>query len=394
MAQFSWAVIGPLIAQYFGEFGAEVIKIESMKKPDPQRLMAPFKDDRIGINRSAFFACVNANRYSMSLNLNHPKARAIAKRIANRADIVIDSFTPGVMAKWGLDYESLRKERPDIIMLSTCMYGQTGPLAKMPGYGGPLTAMSGVHYITGWPDQPPSMPTGGAYTDYIVPYFAALVLTAALIDRQKTGKGRYIDLSQYEAALNFVTPLILDYEVIGREAEREGNFSPCAAPHGVYRCKGDDRWCAITVYTDEEWEHFCHVIGSPNWCKAPQFSTLLGRVKNAAELDTRVEQWTIEHNAEEVMHLMQNMGIAAGIVQNGKDLDYDPQLKQRGYYWYLDHPEMGTWGYSSLGFQMPKTPREMTRAPLLGEHTEHVCTKLLGISDEEFIQLDHEGVFE
>ena len=393
VAQFGWFVVGPVTGEYLGEFGAEVIKIESISRPDPQRLMSPFKGDKIGVNRGSFWVAVNTNTYSVALNLNHLKGMEIAKKIVARADIVIDSFTPGVMAKWGLSYEDLKKINHDIIMLSTCMFGQTGPLSKMPGYGGTLTAMSGINNITGWPDQLPSGPYG-AYTDWIVPRFAAFAIIAALTYRLRTGEGQFIDLSQYETALNFVTPLILDYEVNERESNRIGNRSPAAAPYGVYRCMGEDKWCAIAVVNDEEWRNFCQVIGNPTWSMDSKFATLVSRLENADELDGLVEQWTAKRSPEEVMTLMQRVGVAAGVVQSCEDLDNNPQLKHRGYFWNLDHPEIGTHRCGTLGIQLSKTPRELRRAPLLGEHTEYVCTKLLGLSDQEFIQLYDEGVFE
>ena len=393
IVEFGWAVVGPMTTQFLAEYGAEVIKIESTSKPDSIRLMTPFKDDEAGLNRSGFWASSNTGKYSVSLNLSHPKGVQLAKRVATRADVVVDSFTSGVMAKWGLDYENLKEVKPDIIMLSSCMFGQTGPLSKMPGYGGPLTAYSGISSITGWPDQLPSGPYG-AYTDYVVPRFNAFAILAALNYKQRTGKGQYLDISQYEAALHFVTPIVLDYVVNKRELTRLGNRSNYAAPHGVYRCKGEESWCAIAVTTDEEWESLCKVIGNPGWTKDPGLTTLRGRLEAGNRLDRLVEEWTLLHSAEEVMALMQAAGVPAGVLESGEDLDDDPQLNHRGHYKELSHPEMRRCRFRGQSILLSRFPREIKRSPCLGEHTAYVMTGLLGLSDEEFVKLMNEGVFD
>jgi benzylsuccinate CoA-transferase BbsF subunit len=233
-----------------------------------------------------------------------------------------------------------------------------------------------------------------AVTDFIAPRANVLALVAALDYRRKTGKGQYIDAAQMESAVPLLGPLLLQYQANAVEAERMGNRSTHAAPHGVYRCKGDDRWCAITVFTDAEWEKFCQAIGRPAWTKLSELATLLGRLKNVDKLDRLVEEWTMGHSPEEVMSLLQGAGVAAGVVQNGRDLDSDPQLKQRHFYWKLDHPEVKSFTYGGMPARLEKTPYEMKRAPMLGEHNEYVCTQFLGMSDEEFVGLLAEGVFE
>jgi benzylsuccinate CoA-transferase BbsF subunit len=240
------------------------------------------------------------------------------------ADIVVESYTPGTMAQWGMGYEDLKKIKPDIIMLSTCMYGQTGPLAELPGFGLTLTGASGISHLAGWPDRPP-LPSG-AYTDFVVPKFNVLAIVSALDYRHRTGKGQYIDASQFEAALHFVSPVLLEYTGNGRELERIGNKSTYTAPHGVYSCKGENRWCAIAVTGDHEWERFCEVIGQKEWREDARFATMLARLENAEILDALIEGWTKDRTAEEVMDLMQDAGISAGVVQNGEQLDRDPQL--------------------------------------------------------------------
>ena len=296
--------------------------------------------------------------------------------------------------KWGLGYEGIKKIKDDIIMVSTSPLGQTGPEAQQAGFGLELVSRGGFTHFTGWPDQE-AVGVGYPYTDTVTPPLAVVAIMAALDYRRRTGRGQYIDLSQHEVAVQHLAPAILDYTVNGREGGRTGNRHPHAAPHGAYRCQGDDRWCTIAVFNDEEWGAFCEVIGEPAWTKQPRFDTLPARKENEDELDRLVENWTTKFTPEEVMHKMQAAGIAAGVVQSGKDLIEDPQLEHRHHFWYLNHPEMGTCAYDGPPFRLSETPAELNMpAPCLGEHTDYVCTQILGMSDEEFIGLLNEGVFE
>ncbi|MFC1978353.1 CaiB/BaiF CoA transferase family protein, partial [Chloroflexota bacterium] len=289
--------------------------------------------------------------------------------------------------------EELKKVKPDIIMLSACMQGQTGPKANHPGLGSHLTPLSGFTHITGWPDRPPQ--NLGIYTDFITPHFNALAILAALDYRRQTGKGQYLDVSQYEATIHLMAPLILDYVVNQRIADRMGNRYAYAAPHGAYRCRGEDRWCAIAVFTDEEWQSFCRVIGNPAWTTDPKFSTLPARKENEEELDRLVEEWTISHTPEAVMSLMQTAGVAAGVAQNAEDMmEHDPQLKHRNFFRELEHPEMGKHRVRGPAFMLSKSPYELQRSPLLGEHNEYALKEILGMSDAEVAELVIAGVLE
>jgi len=394
VADFTWAQVGPYSTKYLADFGATVVKIGSSTHPDAMRTFAPFKDNIPGINRSATFATYNTSKYQITINMRHPKAVEIAKRIILWADVVVESFAGGIMKdRWGLGYEDIKKIKPDIIMLSSCTYGQTGPFQRVASDGLRLTALAGITNITGWPDRTPAGPFQ-AYTDSICPHFNALAIVAALDYRRRTGKGQYIDASQYEESLHFVGPLILDYTVNKRINKAMGNHCEYAAPYGVYQCQGNDRWCAISIFTDEEWDSFCRVIGNPEWTRDPRFGTLASRIKNADELDKLVESWTKERQAEEIMKLMQAADIAAGVAQNGKDLDNDPQLKHYHYYQEIDHPEMGKFPYKKLPIELSKTPGEVRRSPCLGEHNHFIYTEVFGMPEEEFQQLSEEGVFD
>jgi benzylsuccinate CoA-transferase BbsF subunit len=392
---FTWAGVGPHSVNYLGYYGATIIKVESQKRPDVLRSLAPFKDGIPGVERGYYFAFTQvARKYDITLNLDHPKGLELVKRLVAWADVVADSWATGGMEKAGLDYENLKKIRPDIIMLRTCMHGHTGPLAKQHGHGFILTALSGLDEITGWPDRPPSG-LYGAFTDHIAPLFNSLSLVAALDYRRRTGKGVYIEQSQHESVLHWVAPLMLDYVVNHRERHGTGNRLPYAAPHGVYRCAGEDRWCAIAVLTDAEWASFCRVIGKTSLIDDPRFAILLKRKENEDELDRLVEEWTTKHSAEEVMSSLQEAGVAAGIVSNSKDQAEDPQLKHYEFFHEMEHPETGKLSsYHGPLFRLSKLSYEMARPPMLGEHNDYVYTKLLGMSDEEFVDLMQEGVFD
>lgn len=395
VADLGWAIAAPMIAKYLADHGAEVIHIESATRPDSLRGSPPFKDNIPGLDRCGYFAYFHNNKYGMTLNLNHPQAVEVFKRrIVSWADVVAENFRAGVMSKWGLDYENLKKVKPEIIMISTCNQGQTGPDAKQPGQGTQLVALSGLLHITGWADGEPRLPYG-AYTDIIAGRLGIAALIAALDYRRRTGKGQRLDLSQFEASLHFLAPLLLDYTVNRRVANRMGNRCPCAAPHGAYPCRGEDKWCVITVFTDAEWEKFCQAIGNPPWTKEPKFSTVPSRKENEDELDRLVGEWTSKFTPKEVMEIMQSAGISAGVVQTCEDIHQDPQLKYRHQFWELEHPVIGK--YSCLGpaFILSKAPANLHMpSPCIGQHNEYVCTKILGMSDEEFVDLLAAGVFD
>ena len=391
---FTWAAVGPISTKTLADWGAEVIKIESQSKPDSIRVAGPHKDGIPGLNRSGDFARWNTGKLSIAINLARPKGVEVAKRLVAWADIVVENFAGGVMERIGLGYEELRKVKPGIIMLSSCMQGQTGPYANHPGTGYHLTGLAGFHQITGWPDRPPTAPEG-PYIDFIAPRFSALAALAALDYRRRTGKGQYIDMSQYENGVHFMAPLILDYVVNRRTAKRVGNRYPYAAPHGAYRCRGEDRWCAIAVFTEEEWQNFGKVIGNPAWTSDPRFSTLSVRRENEDELDKLVEEWTVNYSAENVMARMQAAMISTGVLENAEDLlMHDPQLRHRHSFWELDHPEIGKHYVHGPSFVLSKSSYELRRAPLLGEHNQYALKEIIGMSDGEIADLVLEGVIE
>ena len=393
IVDFGWALAGPLSIKYLADYGATVVCVESQQRPDLLRISAPFKDGIANINRAGFFSYFAANKYSISLDLNNSAAKKIAKNLVAWADIVADSHRPGVLEKWSLDYDALIKIKPDIIMIRSSNQGLTGPAALQPGLGNHINGLGGIVHLVGLPDEEPVSPMV-AYTDYCVPPLAASALIGALDYRRKTGKGQLIDLSQFEAGLHLIAPLLLDYSTSGVEAKATGNACEYAAPHGVFRCKGKDRWCAITVFTEEEWQAMGKAMGNPGWTKDEEFATFLGRKKNEARLNLLVEQWTSQHEPEHVMMLMQKEGVAAGVVQNAEDICSDAQLEERGFFWEGDHEELGTFSYLGQPSRLSETPANLYRnAPSLGEHNKYICLEMLGMSEDEYDQRLEEGVF-
>ena len=385
VVDFTWHLTGPFTTKHLSDLGAEVIIVESRRRPGWRR-GAP----RTGSNDQN---CTS--KLSVTLNTRDPRGLELVKKLVSTADIVVENFAGGSMKRMGLGYDVLKAIKPDIIMLSTSMQGQTGPYSAHPGSGHKLTALAGFSNILGWPDRKPAWIA--AYTDFIAPRYAVFALMAALDYRRRTGKGQYLDLSQYENGIQFMSPLVLDYVVNKRVATRMGNQSSYAAPHNAYKCTGEDRWCAIAVFTDEEWQNFCKVIGKPAMANNPKFSTLVARKENEEELDRLVSEWTANHTAEEVMTLMQSAGVAAGVVETGEDLmEKDPQLKHRHTFTELEYPgDVGKYRtQSGAHFQLSKYNCEMKVAPLMGEHNEYVFKGLLGMPDAEFDQLVKDGVID
>jgi crotonobetainyl-CoA:carnitine CoA-transferase CaiB-like acyl-CoA transferase len=391
VVDFTWYGVGPITIKYLADYGAEVIKIESQARPDLIRWAPPWRNATPDPNMSQFFANYNTNKLGITLELNKPEARELAKDLVKTADLVSESFSPRAMRKWGLDYDSLRQLKPDLVMLSTCQQGQTGPHAGFVGTGNLLAALCGFYQITGYEGEEP-MPIYGAYTDFIVPRLAITAIIAALDHRRRTGQGQYIDLSQYEASLHFLTPLLLDYEVNGRIATRRGNRDNLAAPHGAYRCQGEDRWCAIAVGSDAQWHAFCAVLGHPDWTQRPEFATHLRRLQHAALLDTYVESWTITQDAEEAMHRLQAAGVPAGVVYRCSDLYTNPQLQHRQFFVELDHAAMGRTPYDGLQHHLSRTPAVLRPAPVMGQHNDYVLKEVLQLSDAEVGRLLAAGV--
>jgi benzylsuccinate CoA-transferase BbsF subunit len=396
VAGFVTGGVGPIITKTLATHGATVVIIESGKRQNITRSGGPFKDNINGLNRSYSFAFVNTDKYSLALDLKHPRAKAVTRRIVDWADVIVENWRPSVMESWGLGYEDVRAIKEDIIMASLSHEGRGGPHGEVPGAGPALSALSGLIELTGWPDRPPvTLPAYGILPDYIAPRFGVFAILAAADYRRRTGKGQYIELSEYETSIQFQIPAILDYTANRRIQSRNGNRSPYAAPHGVYPCAGEDQWIAIAVFSDAHWEAFCKVMGRPPWTQDGKFNSIDKRIENADELDLLTSTWTKMHGAEEIMLKLQAAGVEAGTVRNiGDVVQKCPQLEHRGFWWKLHHPEIDETVNAGSSYRLSRTPYALEKpAPCFGEHTEYVCTQFLGMSDEEFVDLFTEEVF-
>jgi benzylsuccinate CoA-transferase BbsF subunit len=395
IAAFSWAMVGPLTLKFFADYGATVVRVETSHRPCVTRTSSPFKDNIAGLNRSGYFNHFSANMMSLSLNMNNPLGMGVAKELIAWADVVMENFTPGVMDKWGLGYEALKKIKPDIIMVRQNGFGIEGPYKNLAAFGMILAAIAGIPQYIGWPDRGP-LPVGvGAYTDSISPRFASAALIAALDYRDRTGKGQLIDLAQFETALYFLLPGLLDAAVNKREPARNGNAVNFASPHNVYPCKGKERWCTIAITNEAQWTALCRAMGQPDLASDKRCDTLPHRKENEAALDAIIEKWTVVRAPEEVMTALQAEGIPSGIVENAADVFEDPQLRARGLFWPMEHNEIGLFTHLGASMVLSKTPAQASSpSPCMGEHNEHVITKILGKTDEEFVELLAAGALE
>jgi len=391
---FTWIVAGPTATRMLGAHGATVIKIESTKRLDIFRAYQPMAGGIPGVNRSGVFDAYNHDKLGMALNLSKPAGLEIAKKLVRWADIVIENFAPGTMDRLGLSYDEAKKTKPDIIMASLSLQGQTGPSSKQGGFGTELQALAGYNNLVRWPGEAPQG-MQNPYTDFVVPWFAIVAILAAVDYRNRTGKGQYIDISQLEPGVLFLTVPIMDYLLNSREAKPVGNRCDYASPHGVFRCRGDDRWCALAVFNDSQWQALCLVMDNPYWVGEESFRTLLARKRNEDELERLIEQWMVEQDAEKVMSKLQESGVPAGIVAHAQDVYDEPHLRRRGHFKKLNHPEIGEHSYEMPSWRLSLTGDLIHRpSPCLGEHSEYICTKILGMSDDEFVKLASEGVLE
>jgi crotonobetainyl-CoA:carnitine CoA-transferase CaiB-like acyl-CoA transferase len=378
---FSWVLAGPYATRLLADFGAEVIKV--------QPLLPSEADDAFA---RGYENTWNRNKLGITLNLNKAEGVALARRLVAICDAVVENFTPRVMANWGLDYKNLQKIKPDIIMVSMSVMGQTGPWRDYAGFGPTVHAFSGMTRLTSFPGKPPIGP-GFSYADHVAGLYASLALLGALEYRRRTGEGQFVDISQVEAMASLLGGTILDYTAHGHEAVPVGNSSSLAAPHNVYRCQGDDRWCAIAVFTDEEWSGFKRALGNPSWAEGEEFATLSRRLNNAEELDRLVAAWTKERTAEEITALLQANGVAAGVVQDASDLVTNPQLNERGFFIDPEHKQPGQTAADATPIRLSQAPASYRRAaPTPGQDNDYVYRQLLGMSEIEVAELRESGV--
>ncbi len=389
VADFMWVFAGPWCTRNLADLGATVVRVESNTRLDTLRTAGNFQDNKIDPDWAVQFTNLNAGKKSITLDLTKPEGREVAIDLVKWADVTTESFTPKGMAGFGLDYESLREHRPDLIMASSCLMGHYGPHSSLAGFGTMAAAVSGWFHITGWADRPPCGPFS-AYTDYVAPRFLLLALFAALEHRRRTGEGQYIDLSQAEAALEFMGQAVLDYTINGRVTGRQGNDDAVHAPHGTYPARGEDQWVSIAVTHDEMWRRLCQLLDRPDLADL----TVAQRHEQKRELDTIIEAWTGKRSASKAMEQLIAEGVAAHQVQNTVEAWNDPQLAHRQHFRQVPHSVMGQTWVEGSRFRMSRTPPGIGSPPSLGEHSWDVLTEVLGYDDDHAGRLAASGIFD
>jgi len=388
VANFGWVWAGPVVGQTLGFLGAEVYKIESRARIDLTRTLPPFAGGVRDPNRSLSNHACWAGNGSVTLNLNKPEARDLARALIGRCDVVIENFGPGFMPRIGMGYDDLRKVREDIIMFSMPAAGLSGPLKDVRTYGLSLTSLTGLDSVTGYSGGGP-IPVENAFSDPLNGIFGAFAILAALAHRKRTGKGQHVDYSQQEAVMQLVGPAYMDYVMNGRVAGPRGNRHPLdrGAPHGVFPCAGEDRWISIAVITEEEWLGLLEAMGRPSWAAEPRFTSREGRVTDIDALHEHVAAWTQEADDRELAARLQRHGVAAAPVLSVADLLSDPHYRARGTFIEVTHPlgfrETIYGGYvKTSGFEPAVRP-----GPAMGQDNDYVFKELLGLEDARYRQL-------
>ena len=384
VADLCWVGAGSYTTKILADQGADVIKIESSAKIDGLRLSPPFAGRTPGVNRSGYFSDRNTSKRGITLNLKAERGREIARDLIAVSDVVSNNFTPGVMAKFGLAYEDVRAFNPSAIYLNMSMQGTEGPERHYLGYGLTMGALVGLHHLTGIPGRSP-VGTGTNYPDHLPnPCHGAFAVLAALRHRRRTGEGQMIDLAQTEPTIAALGPSILDYSVNGRDRGAQGNRHDRYAPHGVYPCRGEDRWIALAVTADQHWPALVDVLGLPEDQLDPAWRDEAIRRRDVEMIDALLAAATAGRDADALVVALQTVGVPAGQVYDAAGVVSDVQLAYREHWLRLDHPEMGRTLYNNVPFKLSKSPSDVQRrAPLLGEHTYDVCTELLGMSVDE-----------
>ena len=389
---FGGYAAGPWIGKVMANFGARVVHVEARDRPDGFRMQyPPFKDGVQGINRGGCFTYFNDSKYAVTVDVKKPGGVGLARRLTDWSDVVIENMRPGVMARIGLGFEALKETNPKLVMLSTCNMGQTGPRAHTPGFGSQLSALAGFCGLTGTADGPPML-LYGPYIDFIAALEGVSAVLAALDRRRRTGRGAFIDISQYESGLPFIAGPLLDYHATGRVAGRVGNFDPVAAPHGAYPCR-DDRWLALSCWSDDEFARLAEIVGHAGWGDDARFADADRRRENAAILDEGIAAWSAPRDADEAASTLQTAGVHSYRVNTVADLFADPQLGHRGTWRVRRHPVIGDQSYYFPGFDLSEVPGDVTAAgPLLGADNEVVYREFLGLSEEEYEDYRVRGV--
>lgn len=393
VADFSWVAAGPTVAKCLADHGATVVKIESTTRPDLSRTLPPYIESQPGLNRSYWSFLYGTSKLSLQCNLSTDAGRGLARKVCEWADVVVESFSPGTMKRMELDYATLSIDRPDLIMFSTSMLGQTGPLSTYAGFGQQAAGFCGLHYITGWPDRDPCG-VASPYTDVVAPKFGIASLAAAIYERRKSGLGQHIDLAQAECSMLFLAPLVLDQAINGTTAHAQGCDSQYACPQGVYQCSGIERYLAISVETSEQWNMLATIIPELELL-ASTYESFEKRWENREQINNAIASWTLSQDAFKLEATLIDRGIPASVVMRPLDVYYDPQIEARKLKQVLNHTECGE--VVHFGFPTRFSAKEqMVRSapPCIGEHNDYVMQSLLNLSEDQIRELYASGAIE
>jgi crotonobetainyl-CoA:carnitine CoA-transferase CaiB-like acyl-CoA transferase len=416
----TWLQVGPQATRLLASFGAQVIRVEWRKRGaiDFLRYFQPFAPDharpeggrvqgaapshgiRGSYDRGAYYNNTNPGKYGITLNLNHPKGRDLLKRMVSETNVLCENFSPSQMDKWGLGYEELHKLNRRLIYMRTTGMGKAGVYKDYVSYGPTAQAFSGLTFLSGLPEPYQPAGWGYSYLDHSPGYFGAMLVMAALRRQRADGRGAYIDMSQTETGLMLTGTSIVEYQLTGKSTRRHGNRMPYRdwAPHGAFRCAGEDNWIAISIESDSQWQALREEMGSPAWTCGVRFTTATGRKQHEDELEAKLTEFTIKQDRYDLMNRLQARAIPAGVVQKAADrFDRDPQLKARGYFVDLPHSEIGHWPIEGFPARLSASPAYVggltnRAAPKLGEDNEFVYRDIFGLSTKELATLREEGV--
>jgi benzylsuccinate CoA-transferase BbsF subunit len=396
---FGTAMAAPVLTRMLADMGAEVIKVENRENMDGIRSGRPIIGDDIAggdkgkwPNLQPAFHNYNRNKRGITLNFKHPKGLSLLKELIKLSDVVCDNFRPGLLAKIGLGHDELINIKQDIISISLTGLGEYGPWSELPTYAHSITAMGGLNSLVGYRDELIGT-MANAFGDSNASIHGCFAVLAALYYRKRTGKGQHIDLSESEATTSVLGEAIMEYTMNGRVQGPRGNDNPAFAPQNNYQCKGENKWVAIAIKTEQEWKSFCEVTGDPQWLKEERFSDKFSRWNNREELDKLITAWTVTYAPYEVMEILQEVGIAAVSVMNIEDEYLDAHFRERQTFVEFDHPLIGVEVIYGIPWKLSKTPGTIYRhAPSFGEDNEYVFGELLGLSREEIARLEEEKV--
>jgi benzylsuccinate CoA-transferase BbsF subunit len=395
----SWIIAGPLATRLLGDFGADVIKVESRTRMDVGRgnrvpLFGELPGDaNTNPDTGGYFQDVNAGKRSCTLNLTTPAGRDLLRRLAVASDVVLCNLGGDQLERWGIGYDVLSEANPSVIVVNVPAMESDGPRSNWRGFGDTFVGVAGLKAVSGFPGEPP-MPFGHQYADFSSnPFHAAIAIMAALEYRESTGAGQFIEISQYESTVALTGPAILEATATGEAPGRLGNQDADGAPHNFYRCKGDDAWCAIAVFGDAQWSALQEVSGIEALAD-PRFASAAERRDHAERIDELIEGWTRQLDKHEVAELLQDAGVPAGPYQNIEDMTQRDPLLRDHHFKEVEHPVGRSFLVHHDPIESSEWPTETSRAPLIGEHTYEVLSEVLELSADEIANFAAEGALE